>query len=350
MKAEAQRVEAARLAAQQQIEMQKTEAARTAAAKSQAQNLFKERRAEAAVMEARNLKAQTIPADGKADGIETLTLIQPQGRELHSLEANATAKSNYAREASTALKEPPDQFQHSERAFGAATEYDTATVAKLERQFEKASGLKDLRNISTDPSGKKPKRSPLQLPAGFFKGFSKLGKFSSMLPAFGVFTTIMLVSAGATIYLCAKPKDDQVLYKTGMDQMKLGQYAFAVNSLTEASALNPKDGRIQLSLARAYIGIEQLDKAWESVSHAQQLGLSLADEPVLSTQLANYYRQRGDYEKAIDLMRPLAKGEADHKPGHREQARLSWRTSKHCMAIQLCSRASCRPHCAAGKK
>src|SRR5262249_13795506 len=130
-----------------------------------------------------------------------------------------------------------------------------------------------------------------------------------------VFAGIMLVSAGATIYLCAKPKDDARLYQTGLEQIKLGQYAFALKSLSEAAALNPKDGRIQLSLSRASIGIQQLDEAWEWVYQSEQLGLSLAGEPSLATQLSNYYRQRGDYDKAIDLMRPLAMAEANHKSG-----------------------------------
>lgn len=128
-----------------------------------------------------------------------------------------------------------------------------------------------------------------------------------------VFVVVLLVFAGATIFFLTKPPDDERLYTQGVDQLKKGQYAFAVKSLTDASALRPKDPRVFLALARAYVGIDQVDKAWESVSQAQALGAGVTEEPALASDLAKYYRQRGEYEKAINLLRPLAKAEADGK-------------------------------------
>jgi tetratricopeptide (TPR) repeat protein len=122
-------------------------------------------------------------------------------------------------------------------------------------------------------------------------------------------TTVLLVSAGATIFFLTKAPDDQRLYVQGQKELANGQYAFAVKDLTQASAMRPKDPKIFLSLARAYVGVDQVDKAWDCISTAQQLGSGVVQEPALASDLANYYRQRQQYERAIDLLRPLAKAD-----------------------------------------
>jgi len=132
---------------------------------------------------------------------------------------------------------------------------------------------------------------------------------ASGIPAIvGVVITglILLLSAGATVFFLTKSPDDQRLLKQGRQQLAIGQYAFAVETLNKAVALRPNDSKAYLALARAYVGIDQVDKAWQCVSRAQQLGAGVVAEPELASDLANYYRQRGRYDKAIDLLRPLA--------------------------------------------
>lgn len=119
--------------------------------------------------------------------------------------------------------------------------------------------------------------------------------------------TVVLVSAGAVFFFVTKQPDDQRLLEEGQKQLANGQYAFAVTTLNQALALRKKDGKVYLALARAYVGVDQVEKAWDCISQAQQLGLGVVAEPALASDLANYYRQRGKYERAIELLRPLAK-------------------------------------------
>src|SRR4029453_5200903 len=117
---------------------------------------------------------------------------------------------------------------------------------------------------------------------------------------------ILLVSAGVTIFFLTKPGDDELLLREGQRELANGQYAFAVKTLERVMTLRPNDARVYLSLARAYVGVDQVDKAWECIAHAQQLGTGVVSEPQLASELANYYRQRGEHERAIGLLRPLA--------------------------------------------
>ena len=117
---------------------------------------------------------------------------------------------------------------------------------------------------------------------------------------------ILLVSAGATAFFLSQSPGDKRLIELGKHQLDLGQYAFAVETLTKATAMKSDDPQAFLALARAYIGIDQVDKAWDCIVHAQQLGVGVVADPTLTSQLANYYRQKGMYEKAVDLLRPLA--------------------------------------------
>jgi len=117
---------------------------------------------------------------------------------------------------------------------------------------------------------------------------------------------ILMVSAGATFFLLTKKPDDERLFSQSQKELANGQYAFAVATLDKAIKLKPNNPRLYLALARAYVGIDQVDKAWDAINKAKQLGAGVAVEPNLSSELANYYRQRGQYEKAIDLLRPLS--------------------------------------------
>ena len=166
-------------------------------------------------------------------------------------------------------------------------------------------------------------------PAGKLKRRSKAhaARFRASVPVIlGVlmFTTVLLVSAGATIFFLTKPPDDERLYQEGLKQVASGEYAFAVKTLNDAASLRPKDARVFLALARAYVGVDQVDKAWDCVSQAQQLGAGVAAEPALASDLANYYRQRGQYEKAINLLRPLAKANVAGKKAELADLDAMW--------------------------
>ncbi len=120
------------------------------------------------------------------------------------------------------------------------------------------------------------------------------------------FAVVVMISAGATFFFLTKASDDQDLVEQGLTQLSKGQYAFSVESLTKAASKRPHDARVFLSLARAYIGVDQVDEAWKCISQAQQLGSSVASDPALAMELANYYQKRDNREKAVELLRPLA--------------------------------------------
>jgi tetratricopeptide (TPR) repeat protein len=61
-----------------------------------------------------------------------------------------------------------------------------------------------------------------------------------------------------------------------------------------------------LALARAYVGVDQVEKAWDCITQAQSMGAGIASDPSLASELANYYRQHNQYKRAIELLRPLA--------------------------------------------
>lgn len=137
-------------------------------------------------------------------------------------------------------------------------------------------------------------------------GISMQSRLPTMVGALTA-VTVLLVSAGATIFFLTKTPDDERLFVKGKKELANGQYAFAVSTLEQAAALRTKDPRVFLALARAYVGVDQVEKAHDAISQAQQLGSGVVEEPQLASDLANYYRQRGKYEKALDLLRPLAK-------------------------------------------
>jgi len=136
-----------------------------------------------------------------------------------------------------------------------------------------------------------------------------------MPTAFGILVSliVLMLSAGATFFFLTRSPDRDRLLKQGEKELANGQYAFAVSTLTKASATDKKDPKVFLELARAYVGIDQIGKAWDCISHAQQLGAGVVAEPALASDLANYYRQHGKYDKALDLLRPLAKADIPGK-------------------------------------
>lgn len=133
--------------------------------------------------------------------------------------------------------------------------------------------------------------------------------------AAGIFTAvfILLIFAGATFFFLTRTPDDQRLLTKGREELSRNQFAFAVETLTKAATKNPDDPRVYLLLARAYVGISDVEKAWQAISHAQQLGKGVVAEPDLASDLANYYMKRQQYDKAIDLLRPLAKENIGNK-------------------------------------
>jgi tetratricopeptide (TPR) repeat protein len=135
---------------------------------------------------------------------------------------------------------------------------------------------------------------------------------------------ILCASAGVTVFFLTKPPENQRLLAEGQRQLQLGQYAFALKSLSEAVKVKPDDPKALLSLARAYVGVDQVDKAWDCIMQAQQLHASVAEEPALASDLANYYHQHGQYQRAIDLLRPLAAANIPGKKAELADLSATW--------------------------
>lgn len=141
---------------------------------------------------------------------------------------------------------------------------------------------------------------------GAGKGGKKGGGGMPLGLGIAIAAFILIASAGGTYFFLTKPPENQRLLQEGLKQLSNGQYAFAVKTLTQAHERKPEDSKILLALARAYVGVDQVEKAWGCITQAQQLGAGLAAEPELASGLANYYRQRNQYQRAVELLRPLA--------------------------------------------
>lgn len=157
--------------------------------------------------------------------------------------------------------------------------------------------------------------------------------------------TTVLIFAGATIFFLTKaPEEDRLLGK-GLKELDNGQYAFAVETLTKASMSAKDNPKIMLALARAYVGVDQIDKAKDCIAKAQQMGKGIVEDPDLASQLANYYRVHSRYDKACELLRPLAQanipgkkaeladldalwGDQELRDGHLEKALSLWEEVK----------------------
>lgn len=136
----------------------------------------------------------------------------------------------------------------------------------------------------------------------------KFKTFLSKIPVAGIAAgvTILLLSAGATYFFLTRPPEGERFFIEGQQQLANGQYAFALKSLEQARATAPNNAKVYLTLARAYIGVDQIDQSWACISKAQELGAAIADEPKLASELSNYYRQKGEYARSAELLRPLA--------------------------------------------
>ena len=127
---------------------------------------------------------------------------------------------------------------------------------------------------------------------------------------------VVLVMVGASIFFLTKPPEEEVLLGKGLKELENGQYAFAVATLTTASKTGKGNPKIMMALARAYVGVDQVDNAWDCISKAKTMGNGVAEDPQLASQLANYYRMRNRFDKAVDLLRPLAQANV---PGKRAE-------------------------------
>ncbi len=195
-------------------------------------------------------------------------------------------------------------------------------VVEFDQDFDKPGGKRRSRNMKLDL------KSGMPITAGVLFGL-----------------TTLLIFAGATIFFLTKtPEDDRLLSK-GLKELENGQYAFAVETLNKASTTNKDNPKIMLALARAYVGVDQVDKAWECISKANQMGKGVVEDPDLASQLANYYRVHSRYDKAVDLLRPLAQknipgkkaeladldalwGDQELRDGHLEKALALWEEVK----------------------
>ena len=140
-------------------------------------------------------------------------------------------------------------------------------------------------------------------------------KFNNVLAIVAVLA-IVFISAGATVFFLTRPTDGDRLLEEGRKELSLGQYAFAVRTLEQAAAKNSNNPQVFLLLARAYVGSDQIDKAWGAISEAQKLGAGLVQEPTLASDLANYYRQRKQFDRVVALIQPLAQA---NLPGKRAE-------------------------------
>src|SRR5262249_53734431 len=77
---------------------------------------------------------------------------------------------------------------------------------------------------------------------------------------------ILCLSAGGTYFFLTKPPENERLLQEGQKQLQNGQYAFALKTLNEAVHMKPDNARALLALARAYVGVDQVDKAWECIT------------------------------------------------------------------------------------
>lgn len=124
---------------------------------------------------------------------------------------------------------------------------------------------------------------------------------------------ILLASAGGTYFFLSRPPESDRLLTEGQKELANGQYAFAQKTLEQAMALKPNDPTILMTLARAYVGTDQVERAWSCISQAQQSGKGIASDPQLASDLAKFYIQRNQYSRAADLLRPLAESNVPHK-------------------------------------
>ncbi|MBS2005564.1 MAG: hypothetical protein JST01_00895 [Cyanobacteria bacterium SZAS TMP-1] len=128
---------------------------------------------------------------------------------------------------------------------------------------------------------------------------------------FGV--VVLMIIAGVGIFFLTKAPEEDRLLRKGLDELKNGQFAFAVETLNKAATTGKPNPKVLMALARAYVGVDQVDKAWNCISQAKQLGNGVAEDPELASQLAKYYSMHNRYDKAVELLRPLAQANVPGK-------------------------------------
>lgn len=136
--------------------------------------------------------------------------------------------------------------------------------------------------------------------------------------------TVLLAAAGGTYFFLTKAPEYELLLKEGQQQLANGQYAFAQKTLEQARMIKPTDPRILLTLARAYVGVHEVNKAWDCITAAQQQGAGVVTDTQLSSDLANYYRQRNQYERAAELLRPLSTANVPKKKAELSDLLALW--------------------------
>jgi len=175
--------------------------------------------------------------------------------------------------------------------------------------FDQSGGGKDGgggKRKADKPRGEKPKRRSESIKPEIRSG-------SPATALIFIAVVLLLVIAGVSIFFLTKPPEEEVLLNSGLKQLDNGQYAFAVETLTKASQTGKGNPKILMALARAYVGVDQVDKAWECITRAKQMGNGVVEDPQLASQLANYYRMHNRFDKAADLLRPLAQANVPGK-------------------------------------
>lgn len=151
--------------------------------------------------------------------------------------------------------------------------------------------------------------------------------------------TVLLAAAGGTYFFLTKPPEYELLLKEGQQQLANGQYAFAQKTLEQARMIKPQDPRILLTLARAYVGVHEVNRAWDCITAAQQQGSGVVTDTQLSSDLANYYRQRNQYDRAAELLRPLSDANVPKKKAELSDLLALWgddafRNGKNDVAVK----------------
>ena len=222
------------------------------------------------------------------------------GRQLNGQEDGASSGPQ-APVPPRSPSSPRSTQANQERESGARKNTQTSDHDVDEDEFEE-----DDEDEDYDESARKRGRKPIGAKRAKGKGFPVgLG--------ITIAAGILLASAGGTYFFLSRPPESDRLLMEGKKELANGQYAFAQKTLEQAMAMKPDDPIILMTLARAYVGTDQVEKAWSCISQAQHAGKGVNNDPQLSSDLAKFYIQRNQYSRAADLLRPLAELNVPHK-------------------------------------
>jgi tetratricopeptide (TPR) repeat protein len=199
-------------------------------------------------------------------------------------------------------------------------------VPQIREEFGESSSDVDMDDEEEDDGAPRHRsRDRRRSDAGGGKGRGGKGKGGMPIGlGIAIAAFILIASAGGTYFFMTKPPENQRLFQEGLKELSNGQYAFAVKTLNQAHSRKPDDSKVLLALARAYVGVDQVEKAWQCITEAQQLGAGLVAEPELASGLANYYRQRNQYQRAVELLRPLAAADLPNKKAELSDLAALW--------------------------